>query len=136
MNKALLSKWHWRLADTFDLLWKNVILCKYGKLDSGWSTKRPSGPIGTSIWYCTLKEKDLFVVDVGNGRGPPSGIRSGPPLTHLLLTFLLVSLDALMKLAGLLIWQSGNTVNWSGTYIREGNLKIGNVRKSLDYCIS
>ena len=50
LNKALLSKWIWRLASEKDNLWKKVIGVKYGQEGFGWRTKEAHGTFGVGVW--------------------------------------------------------------------------------------
>ncbi|RVW95180.1 LINE-1 retrotransposable element ORF2 protein [Vitis vinifera] len=45
LNKALLGKWVWRFAIDRDVLWKQVIIAKYGQEGHGWRAKKAYGTI-------------------------------------------------------------------------------------------
>ena len=50
MNKALLGKWHWRFGLDDDMLWKKIIIEKYGRGNSCWVSKFPKDPHGVGLW--------------------------------------------------------------------------------------
>ena len=71
LNKALLSKWIWRLASEKDNLWKKVIGVKYGQEGFGWRTKEAHGTFGVGVWKEIMKEAnwcwDSIKFKVGKG---------------------------------------------------------------------
>ncbi|RVW90073.1 LINE-1 reverse transcriptase-like [Vitis vinifera] len=58
LNKALLGKWVWRFAIDRDVLWKQVIIAKYGQEGHGWRAKKAYGTIGVGVWKEIWKESD------------------------------------------------------------------------------
>ena len=60
MNKALLCKWSWRLANDRNSLWRKVICSKFGESNGGWHTRDLRGGYGTSLWKEIRKEWPSF----------------------------------------------------------------------------
>ena len=77
LNKALLSKWHWRFAIERGSLWNEVIRGKWGEREEGWCTLDTRGGFGLGwvrlgFWKAILTcwsfvSSNLFF-EVGNGQ--------------------------------------------------------------------
>lgn len=48
-NQCLLSKWLWRYTNEEKILWRNVVVSKYGEQDCR-KTKEVIGPYGCGLW--------------------------------------------------------------------------------------
>ena len=72
LNRALLCKWNWRLANERETLWKNVISRKFKEEEGGWCTKEVREGFGVGFWKEIKKEGSLLqnkvVFSVGGGR--------------------------------------------------------------------
>ncbi|WMV31780.1 hypothetical protein MTR67_025165 [Solanum verrucosum] len=69
-NESLLMKWLWRYTEEDAALWKEVIVAKYGELNS-WCTKITSEPYGVGVWRTIRNlwpqmEGNVYI-KVGNG---------------------------------------------------------------------
>lgn len=60
MNRALLAKWLWRFRVETEALWRKVIAAKYGCQQLGWSSRVPSGSLGSRLRRSIFKENDVF----------------------------------------------------------------------------
>jgi len=71
MNKALKTKWLWRFASENDVLWKRVIVSKYGTDRLGWWSKKSPFAHGVGCWKSIHSTLDFFKsfvrFEVGNG---------------------------------------------------------------------
>ena len=48
-NQSLMMKWLWKLANEDNMLWKEVIIAKYGMEDK-WMSKMISTPYKCTVW--------------------------------------------------------------------------------------
>ncbi|WMV60016.1 hypothetical protein MTR67_053401 [Solanum verrucosum] len=70
-NDCLLMKWLWRYNDGKQVLWKDVIKCKYGE-NNPWCSNESSLPYRVGVWR-TIRDlwpmiKENTVIKVGDGR--------------------------------------------------------------------
>ncbi|KAJ9696951.1 hypothetical protein PVL29_008942 [Vitis rotundifolia] len=72
MNSALLCKWNWRFANEREVLWRRVIMLKYGEEEGGWRTRDAIGRNGVGLWKAIRKKGRLLDgkldYQVGNGK--------------------------------------------------------------------
>ena len=60
MNKALLSKWSWRLANERSSLWRMVICNKFDEDVGDRRSDDIRGGFGTGLWKEIRKERPTF----------------------------------------------------------------------------
>lgn len=60
MNKALLIKWHWRFATEKKVLWRDIVLKKYGAEPLDWFSKMPKITYGKSVWKGIMNCNTIF----------------------------------------------------------------------------
>ena len=72
LNKALLCKWNWCIANESEALWNQVIRGKYGEEGGGWCSREVREAHGVRLWKGIRMDWDfvgsrIFFL-VGNGR--------------------------------------------------------------------
>ncbi|RVW42672.1 putative ribonuclease H protein [Vitis vinifera] len=124
LNKALLSKWIWRLASEKDNLWKKVIGVKYGQEGFGWRTKEAHRTFGVGVWKEIMKEAnwcwDSIKFKVGRGLELNSGLISGvamrrcPKISPSYLLWRSIGMQRSMKCETQALVKEEDSVFWKG----------------------
>ena len=65
LNKALLGKWNWCVANERNSLWRKTTNRKYGELHGGWCSRKNRGNFGTGVRKEIMKD---WVTLLGNSR--------------------------------------------------------------------
>ena len=71
LNKALLCKWNWQLANERKTLWNKAIKGKYGEESGGWCPREVREVYGVGLWKGIRKDWDFvrtrISFSMGNG---------------------------------------------------------------------